>query len=296
MNNNKTSQNEKNEHAVIVCSIIGKQNNFNNIELYKNDEIKYKTDSLQFINLNQFLSKIPYEESLEDNEEEYMREEDFKRLKEYLDGFLENKKQNPLNNWLPIVIEEENYYCHIYPLLGKYLPNEKKIILYIKNIEMCIKDGTDVKKSELFNTVRLHEMLHAYFHYVTEQKKCSYNYIFEIEEAMTEFCSLVCLEDLCDRGSIWKEYFDFAKKNIEKKQNEYGKLAAYGFGAYLFEKLKKDERYELINNYIQKLGTIIIDDDKVKEYRRKVLLPKFVKGNQKHCLNLLKEILEPTAN
>lgn len=300
MKGNKISKNEKHAHAVIVCSIVGRKGSIIDIMLYSNPNIQSKTDYLQFVNIKRFLSKPPYEESLEEKKEnEIISEESFKRLKEHLDSSPKNERPNPLNNWFPIVIQGETFYCHSYPLLGEYLPDERKIILYIKNIEKCIKNGTDVKKSELFNTVRLHEMFHAYFHYVTEQKKCNYNYIFEIEEAMAEFCSLVCLEDLSVKDPIyrWKDYFVYAKKDIEEKQNEVGNLAAYGFGAYLFENLKENkQRSELINNYIQKLGYINNDDDKVKEYCQKVRLSKFVLGNQKHCLNLLKEILEPTAN
>lgn len=284
------------KHAVVVCSIIGRKN-VKIVWSYCNMNIRYEKDYMRFYYLSSFLSKCPYEESLDEKKKyEQISEEDFKRLKELIDSFPENNNRNPLNNWLPIVNKENIYYCHQYPLLGEYLPDEKKIILYIKNIEKFIKDGTDVKKSELFNTVHLHEMFHAYFHYVTEQKKSSYNYILEIEEAMTEFCSLVCLQDMSATDSMWKDDFDYAYENIKEKQNEVGNLAAYGFGAYLFEKLGREEQYELINNYIQKLGYIDKDDDKVKEYCRKVRLSSFVPDNQEHCLELLKEILEPTVN
>ncbi|MBO7492581.1 MAG: hypothetical protein J6T87_00375 [Bacteroidales bacterium] len=290
-----SSNSRKHKNAVVVCSIIGRKGF--TVTSYYNENIRDKKDFMRFHKLLSFLSKRPYEESSEEKIiYEQISEEDFKRLKELIDSFPENNNRNPLNNWLPIFNKENIYYCHQYPLLGEYLPDEKKIILYIKNIEKFIKDGTDVKKSELFNTVHLHEMFHAYFHYVTEQKKSSYNYILEIEEAMTEFCSLVCLQDMSATDSMWKDDFDYAYENIKEKQNEVGNLAAYGFGAYLFEKLKEKEQYELINNYIQKLGYIDKDDNKVKEYCEKVRLSYFVPGNQKHCLNLLKEILEPTAN
>lgn len=32
----------------------------------------------------------------------------------------------------------------------------------------------------------IHELFHAFFHYVTEQKQAEYNYIREIEEAMAD--------------------------------------------------------------------------------------------------------------
>ena len=150
------------------------------------------------------------------------------------------------------------------------------------------------KKKKITDTTLLHEMFHAYFHYVTtEQGKCSYNYIFEIEEAMTEFCSLVCLQDMSFKDPTWRDVFDDAVDNIREWQNNVGKLAAYGFGAYLFDNLKEEsDRYNLINSYIKKLGHINEKDSKVKEYCEKIHLSKYVQDNQDLCLKLLKEILK----
>lgn len=261
---------------------------------YNNKKILDKDNSyLKFLLLKGFLKKWPYEESDEEKKNvQRISEKEFEDLKKRL-------KDPPLYNWKPTNINGERFYQHSYPVLGEYDPIKKEIIMYIKNIEKRIEDGTDVKYSELFNIVLLHEMFHAYFHYVTERGKCSYNYIFEIEEAMAEFCSLVCLEDLSFKDYKGEDVFDFAKKNIEEKQNEVGELAAYGFGAYLFDKLKLNEkRYELINNYIQKLGNIDEDDEDVKEYCKKVRLSKYVpdSDNQKDCMELLIKILDPNNN
>ena len=261
---------------------------------YNNKKILDKDNSyLKFLLLRGFLKKWPYEESDEEKKNvQRISEKEFEDLKKRL-------KDPPLYNWKPTIINGERFYQHSYPVLGEYDPIKKEIIMYIKNIEKRIEDGTDVKYSELFNIVLLHEMFHAYFHYVTERGKCSYNYIFEIEEAMAEFCSLVCLEDLSFKDYKGEDVFDFAKKNIEEKQNEVGELAAYGFGAYLFDKLILNEkRYELINNYIQKLGNIDEDDEDVKEYCKKVRLSKYVpdSDNQKDCMELLIKILDPNNN
>lgn len=260
---------------------------------YNNKKILDKDNSyLKFLLLKGFLKKWPYEESDEEKKNvQQISEKEFEDLKKRL-------KDPPFHKdkWKPININGEKFYQRSYPVLGEYDPIKKEIIMYIKNIEKRIEDGTDVKYSELFNIVLLHEMFHAYFHYVTERGKCSYNYIFEIEEAMAEFCSLVCLEDLSFKDYKGEDVFDFAKKNIEEKQNEVGELAAYGFGAYLFDKLKLNEkRYELINNYIQKLGNIDEDDEDVKEYCKKVRLSKYVpdSDNQKDCMELLIKILDP---
>ena len=148
---------------------------------------------------------------------------------------------------------EEYTYC--FPLLGEYDWKKKKIILYRKNIEKYSERlGGNNSEEYLTKYVYTHELFHALFHYVTEQypkRKHGYNYIGEIEEAMTEFCTLVFLNDFGDN-----DLFRFAKKEIKEKQKSVGILAAYGFGAYLYDNLKEDERYDLINKYIERLGNI----------------------------------------
>lgn len=258
---------------------------------YNNENILDKNKNhLEFRALKKFLSEWTHERSNEEKENvQQISEKEFEDLKERL------ILDNPLGKWTQDTDKDgKNIYLRIYPVLGEYDPEKKKIILYMENIKKCLKAGIDVEKSDLFNIILLHEMFHAYFHYVTERGKCSYNYILEIEEAMTEFCSLVCLKDLSVKDN-WGDVFDYAKENIEEKQDEVGKLAAYGFGAYLFDNLKENERYELINNYIQKLGYIDEDNDTVKEYCQKVRLSKYVpnRDNQKDCMELLIKILDP---
>ena len=309
MKSNKTSKQEKHEHAVVVCSIIGRKGSLP-LEHYSNENIHDKHNKpLNFLHdiLTSFFPKRkhPHEESSEEKEiKEIISEKEFKRLKKLWENYQKNNQLNddygqgdPLRDWKPIDINGKKHYLHCYMVLGEYDPDKRIIILYTKNIEKCCYNNNE-EKDKLKKTILFHEMFHAYFHYVTEQEKCNYNYIFYIEEAMAEFCSLVSLQDMSSKASDWKDVFDYAKKNIKDNQNEFGDLAASGFGAYLFEKTENDDtlRYELINNYIQKLGHINENDDKVKEYCQKVRLSKFVLGNQEYCLNLLKEILEPTAN
>ncbi len=182
-----------------------------------------------------------------------------------------------------------------YLILGEYLKHSKKIILYINNIEdYCKNKGVidEDKKKNIIITTYIHELFHAYFHFVTEQsifRKYRYNYILEIEEAITEFCTLVYIDYAKSGGHDWKSILNFAHTNISKKQERKGDLSAYGFGAYLFDKIKNEnERFELINDYIQKLGNIDENEKKVNEYIEKVREP----NNYEECVKLLKEILK----
>ncbi len=299
MKNTKTSKQEKHEHAVVICSIIGRKGV---PQYYLNDK---KGDHLKFINLrDDFLSE---EHLIISRKKKKIRfqisYEEYNEWKKSLEN-----DNTPLDDWKPYKTAGYIYYC---PVLGEYDRNNKRVILYTNNIkDLCIRNNNptvvDEEKKYIVESY-VHELFHAFFHYVTLQGKNNYNYIREIEEALTEFCTLLFLKKMksldyssykrlkeiinFDENEMWK----FALQDIKNKQNSLGPLAAYGFGAYLFENLEEEEQYKLINNYIQKLGYIDKDDDKVKEYCEKVRLSGFVRGNQEHCLELLKEILKPTA-
>ena len=209
----------------------------------------------------------------EKTSKETISKEEFEKLEK------EDKSMPP--DWEKCSDEEYSF-----PLLGKYDRDKKKIILYKKNIEKYSDERLGGNNSEEYLTkyVYTHELFHALFHYVTEHdldRKHTYNYIGEIEEAMTEFCTLVFLKDFGN-----DELFQFAKKEIKEKQKSVGILAAYGFGAYLYDNLKEDERYDLINKYIERLGNIDESDCFVEQYKHKVRL-----GDYEESMILLNTIL-----
>ena len=183
-------------------------------------------------------------------------------------------------------------FWHTYPLLGEYLPDKKKVILYVKNIDdVCRKRPT---YNGVLSTY-IHELFHAYFHYVTEQKQTDYNYIREIEEAMTEFSTLVFLrvkEEMY--GGKWSEILEWTKEFIRKKQEAVGILPAYGFGHYLFDNIPEKEAFVWINKYAERLGFIDEEDELVKQYKQMVC-PSYP-TDPKKCLELLRKILFETSN
>ena len=283
MKGNKTSKNEKHEHTVIVCSIIGKKGNNPKPNRDKENELisDLRERNLSLPN-NSITDKIREPLNFVKIHDNYLSD-NYYEIRE------ERKRKKDRDNKIDS-----------YPILGEYLKHYKRIILYINNIEdYCKKKNQGsidkVEKEKLIITTYIHELFHAYFHFVTEQsifRQYRYNYILEIEEAITEFCTLVYINYVKSGGLDWKDILKFAHTNISEKQESKGDLSAYGFGAYLFDNMKKEnERFELINNYIQKLGNINENDKKVNEYIEKVREPK----NYEECVKLLKEILEPTA-
>lgn len=188
--------------------------------------------------------------------------------------------------------KEGAVYKHSYPLLGEYLPNSKTVVIYVKNID-------DACEKPTYNGVLptyIHELFHAYYHYVTEQKQAEYNYIREIEEAMTEFSTLVFLRYMGNEYPLeeWNNISEWALKSIGKKQKTVGNLSAYGFGRYLFDSIPENEAFDWINKYAERLGYIDEEDELVKQYKQMVC-PCYP-TEPKKCLELLRKILFETNN
>lgn len=189
--------------------------------------------------------------------------------------------------------KEGNIYKHSYPLLGEYMPDTKKVVLYVNNIDAECDSPT---YNGVLSTY-IHELFHAYFHYVTEQKQANYNYIREIEEAMTEFSTLVFLRFMENEYPLeyeWNNISKWALESIGKKQETVGDLPAYGFGRYLYENIPESAAFDWINKYSERLGYIDEEDELVKQYKQMVC-PCYPTEPDK-CLELLRKILFATKN
>ena len=188
--------------------------------------------------------------------------------------------------------KDVNVYENSYPILGEYLSKEKKVVLYVKNIDVACKDWPT------YNGVLptyIHELFHAFFHYVTEQKHAGYNSVREIEESMVEFSTLVFLGFMKKEHAYeWCDIFDWAYNEIGKKQKAVGDLPAYGFGRYLFDSIPENEAFDWINKYSERLGYIDEEDELVKQYKQMVY-PCYPAEPEK-CKKLLKKILFETSN
>ena len=136
---------------------------------------------------------------------------------------------------------KKQYVCPT-PLLGEYIPNEKKVVLYWKNIEDACKNDKAPYYCRVLTTY-IHELFHAVHHEAAHKDGRPYDTIREIEEAMTEFSTLVFLNGMTSDSSKWKETFDWALNTIKEKQWSLGSLPAYGFGYYLFNTFCIKSRY-----------------------------------------------------
>ena len=271
--------------------------------LYEKSELKFEKIYDDFLGSVNSQGGQKEAKSVEVSEErkcrlEKMSEDEFEELKKRLVKNCPKKKDCHscsidkgdcplLNPWK----KEGDGYWHSYSLLGEYLPDLKKVVLYVNNID-------DACGKPTYNGVLstyVHELFHAYFHYVTEQKKAKHNYIREVEEAITEFSSLAFLRvKKKSDDDKWSEIFEWTKKSIGEKQKTVGDLPAYGFGRYLFDNIPEDEAFEWINKYAERLGYIDEEDELVKQYKQMVC-PCYP-SEPGQCMELLRRILFETNN
>lgn len=153
-------------------------------------------------------------------------------------------------------------------LLGKYEHkngDNSRVTLYVNNIEAYAKNSYDIML--LMGQVLLHEYFHSFYYHVgvgsKERIKC-------VEEPMAEFGSLVFLDSVASSESSVAIYADHSLKYalgfVKKKQKCEGITAAYGFGAYIFDKHKEDFPY-LIAEYANVSRLLDAHERRILEYK-----------------------------
>ena len=138
--------------------------------------------------------------------------------------------------------------------LGEFIGKEKKVIpgmtitlnkgsvlyLYLDNIDNAanINDEYATRESILITTF-VHEMIHAWIFFACGEKECA---VREIEEAMVEFATLFFLEQISLVRVEFESILKWAERSNRQKQAVIGRLAAYGYGYYLYSMHFKDEQ------------------------------------------------------
>lgn len=138
--------------------------------------------------------------------------------------------------------------------LGEFIGKEKKVIpgmgitvnkgsvlyLYLDNIDNAanINDEYATRESILITTF-VHEMIHAWIFFACGEKECN---VREIEEAMVEFATLLFLKQISQVNVEFELILQWAERSNRQKQAVIGRLAAYGYGYYLYSMHFKDEQ------------------------------------------------------
>lgn len=154
--------------------------------------------------------------------------------------------------------------------LGEFIGKEKKVIpgmaitlnkgsvlyLYLDNIDNTanINDEYATRESILITTF-VHEMIHAWIFFACGEKECA---VREIEEAMVEFATLFFLEQISLVRVEFESILKWAERSNRQKQAVIGRLAAYGYGYYLYSLNSKNEQQviKLFMAYSRKSGLI----------------------------------------
>lgn len=136
------------------------------------------------------------------------------------------------------------YSSSLDEILGEYIKDEKKIVLYPNAMKNAAKNPND--EDNLLRTTFVHEVMHAYFN--RDDKREKLPYILQIEEPLAEFGMLKFMKDYD------KNLYEWALDNVSKKNNFYG-LGADLMKAYLGKKIPCRKPYQVPVAIAELLGS-----------------------------------------
>lgn len=170
-------------------------------------------------------------------------EKDLRKLHKEFDKDISNERREVVRKKIKDIEKEIS-------VLGMYFPNQQKIELYYRNIELAYP--TDLDNALLY--VFAHEMYHAYYHY----KSLCPSSIAEVEEPLAEYGTLHFF-----KSQGYGKIFNFAQRSIRsKKRSKY--ISYYGFGDYIFSNIPKS--MDIIDIYSSGKGNINQSDQCVKDF------------------------------
>ena len=137
------------------------------------------------------------------------------------------------------------------PLLGRYYSDQKKVVLYIKNIKK-VGEGNWQK---LLTAVYIHELYHAYFK--TDQSTPI------VEEPLAELGTLYTL-DCMESIGIFDE--GICKYYLEEVSKKTGSIYFYGFGAELYKYSDFGSIGEILEEFNINWAEILSKAQSIKQY------------------------------
>ena len=127
--------------------------------------------------------------------------------------------------------------------LGEFIEKEKKVNIYLDNVDKAasVKDDYATRES-ILTTTFVHEMIHAWIFFACGEKRYA---VREIEEAMVEFATLYFLKQISQENKEFEPILKYAVRSVRQKQAVFGRLAANGYGYYLYSLLSNNEQLVL---------------------------------------------------
>lgn len=131
--------------------------------------------------------------------------------------------------------------------LGEFVDKEKKVNIYLGNVDKaaCVKDEYATRES-ILTTTFVHEMIHAWIFFACGEKRYT---VREIEEAMVEFATLYFLKQISHENKEFEPILKYAVRRVRHKQAVFGRLAANGYGYYLYSLLPNNEQ-QVLNLFV----------------------------------------------
>ena len=139
------------------------------------------------------------------------------------------------------------------PLLGRYYSDQKKVVLYIKNIKK-VDEGNWQK---LLTAVYIHELYHAYFK--TDQSTPI------VEEPLAELGTLYTLDCMESIGIFDKgihEYF------LTEVSNKTGPIYFYGFGAELYRYSSHQDIGKILEKFKKNWEKILSKEQGIERHKK----------------------------
>ena len=138
-------------------------------------------------------------------------------------------------------------------LLGRYYSDQKKVVLYIKNIKTVGKDNWQ----KLLTAVYIHELYHAYF------KTNQYTPI--VEEPLAELGTLYTLDCMESIGIFDKGIHEYFLKEVSKKT---GPIYFYGFGAELYRYSSHQDIGEILETFKKNWDKILFKEQGIERHKK----------------------------
>lgn len=138
-------------------------------------------------------------------------------------------------------------------LLGRYYSDQKKVVLYIKNIKKVDENNWQ----KLLTAVYIHELYHAYF----KTKPDLYTPI--VEEPLAELGTLYTL-DCMESIGIFDE--GICKYYLEEVSKKTGSIYFYGFGAELYKYSDFGSIGEILEEFNINWAEILSKAQSIKQY------------------------------
>lgn len=140
-------------------------------------------------------------------------------------------------------------------LLGRYYSDQKKVVLYIKNIKK-VDEGNWQK---LLTAVYIHELYHAYF----KTKPDLYTPI--VEEPLAELGTLYTLDCMESIGIFDKGIHEYFLKEVKKKT---GPIYFYGFGAELYRYSSHQDIGKILEKFKKNWKEILSKEQGIKRHEK----------------------------